>query len=76
MTAVLILYDWTTSAILAEPIENAQDETIVIECSKRKLNIWKMRIQTCLQYYRQCREQGRENVPGRGRRRHTIGRAT
>merc|ERR1712155_17519 len=29
MTTVFIPYDWTSNAILAEPIENAQDETMV-----------------------------------------------
>ena len=29
MTTVFILYDWTSNAILAEPIENAQDKTMV-----------------------------------------------
>ena len=29
MTTVFILYNWTSNAILAEPIENAQDETMV-----------------------------------------------
>jgi hypothetical protein len=37
VTAVFILYDWTTNAILAEPIENAQDDTIV-RVFKEKIN--------------------------------------
>ena len=29
MVTVFILYDWTSNAILAEPIENAKDETMI-----------------------------------------------
>ena len=29
MTTVFILYDWTSNATMAEPIENAQDDTMV-----------------------------------------------
>lgn len=29
MSAVFIMYDWTTNAILATPIKNAKAETIV-----------------------------------------------
>lgn len=35
MTDIFILYDWTTNAILAKPIKNAQDETMVKVFKKR-----------------------------------------
>ena len=36
MTAIFIMYDWTTNAILATPIKNAKAETIV-ECFKENI---------------------------------------
>ena len=36
MTAMFIMYDWTTNAILATPIKEAKSETIV-DCFKKNI---------------------------------------
>ncbi len=35
MTTVFVIYDWTTNAILVEPIENAKDKTLIRVFNKK-----------------------------------------
>ena len=72
MVEIFIIYDWTTNEILATPVKNMAEETIV-SCFKRKITyLYKMKIQTHSQHHWQCGVKSSTSVP-RGREgKHTT----
>ena len=53
MVSIFIVYDWTTNTILATPIKNMSEETIV-SCFKKNIIPYEKRFQTHPQHHQKC----------------------